>query len=164
MGWRVLPLVITATLGAEGCVVDQTLKAVDSVPRAVSEASRKSSVSPWRGRYVFSECRPNAPDACWTYEIVVDSEGTATVRADGAELAIHVMSKPEVEDGALRLPFTYYLDGNPDDAFFHSPFGQRKGFGAGALLATIGRNREGRQCLLLAALRSPLGSRIVCAP
>jgi hypothetical protein len=154
--------VLVSALALSACVVDQAIKAVDSVPRAVSEASRTHAVSPWAGRYLFSECRPTAPDACWTYDVVVDSSGTATVRADGAGFAVHVTSKPEVEQGSLTLPFEYYIDGNPDDAFFHAPFVKRKGFDAGELLATIVHGRDGRRCLVFAALRSPLGSRAVC--
>jgi hypothetical protein len=157
-------LVLATVLGLTGCVVDTALKAVDSVPRAVSEASRKRAVSPWAGRYLFLECSPSSAAVCWSYEVVLDSSGTATVRADGADLAIHVTSKPEAEGASLRLPFAYYNDGNPDDAFFHSPFERRKGFSAGELLATIGRDRTGRACLVFGALRSPLGSRVVCVP
>jgi hypothetical protein len=154
-------------LALTGCVVDRVvdtgIKAVDGVPRAIGEASRTHSVSAWTGSYSFLECRPNAPDICFTYEIVVDSSGDATVRADGADLAIHVTSKPEVDDGSLQLPFAYYIDGNPDDGFFHSPFEKRKGFAAGQLLATMRHDHDGRGCLLFVALRSPLGSRMLCA-
>jgi hypothetical protein len=155
--------VLAAAFSVTGCVVDATLKAADSVPRAISEASRRHALSRWAGRYLFSECRPDAPGICWTYEILLDGSGTATVRADGADLAIHVASKAETEDGTLRLPFEYYVDGNPDDAFFHVPFAERKGFRAGELLATIGNDREGRWCFVFGSLRSPLGTRMICA-
>jgi hypothetical protein len=158
------PLVLATLLGLTGCIVDTALKAVDSVPRAVGEASRKRAVSPWAGRYLFSECSLASPGVCWTYDVLLDSSGTATVRADGAGLSVHVTSKPEAEGASLRLPFAYYNDGNPDDGFIHSPFERRKGFSAGELLATIGRDPTGRACLAFGALRSPLGSRVVCAP
>jgi hypothetical protein len=151
-------------LGSTGCVVDAAFKVADGVPRAVGEAHRKRVVAPWAGRYFFAECRPDAPEMCWTYDVIVDSSGMATVRADGADLAIHVTSKPEVEQGALSLEFDYYIDGNPDRAFFHAPFVKREGFGAGERLATLGIARDGRRCLVFASLRSPLGSRWLCAP
>jgi hypothetical protein len=157
-------LVLISMLGIAGCLVDNALKAVDSVPRAISESSRRKAVAPWVGRYRFLECAPTAPDACWSYDVAIDSSGTATVRADGPDLAIHVVSKPESEDGTLRLPFAYYIDGNPDDGYIHAPFEKRRGFPAGELLATMGRARDGRTCLVFAALRSSLRSRMVCAP
>jgi hypothetical protein len=146
---------LAVALGPAGCIVDVPFKLAD----AASEASRRHGVSPWTGHYVFSECRPDATDACWTYDVFVDSEGDAAVRADGPDLAIHVVSKPEVEDGALRLPFHHYIDGNPDDDVIHLPFQKRSGFPAGELLGAIGPDRR---CLAFAALRSPLASRRVC--
>jgi hypothetical protein len=142
-------------------VVDTAIKAVDAVPRAISENSRKNAVAHWTGRYVFSECRPDAPEACWKYDVVLDASGDANVLADGPNLAVHVVAKPEVDDGALQLPFHHYIDGNPDEGI-HLPFQKHKGFPAGELLAVIRRLADGRSCLVFAALRSPAGSRGVC--
>jgi hypothetical protein len=145
-----------------GCPVDVALKTADSVPRAVSEASRKHDVAPWAGRYYFTECAPNAPQpTCWVYDVVVDSDGMATVRADGPQVSTHVRSEPEVDDGFLLLKFQSYIDGNPDPPV-HLPFSGREGFNAGALLATIGHDRAGHWCLVFKELQSPLRSRVVC--
>jgi hypothetical protein len=148
-----------AALAALGCVVDQTLKAVDSVPRAISESSRAHSVKSWTGRYVFSECTPE--QVCWNYEIVVDGSGDATVRADGANLAIHVRAKPEADGASITLPFESYIDGNPDPAF-HPPFYKWKGYHRGDLLGRLGHSQTGGFCLGFGALRSPRGSRMLC--
>jgi hypothetical protein len=147
-----------------GCAVDYALKAVDSLPRAASEAARRRSVSAWAGQYVFSECAPvGSPPACWTYDVVLGEGGMASVKADGPQLAIHAMARPTVDDGFLLLPFEYYLDGAPDRPFFHLPFHKEEGFGSGELLARMGQDRAGRICLVFAAIRSPLHTRAVCA-
>jgi hypothetical protein len=142
-----------------GCVVDTAIKAVDSVPRTISEASRAHSVSPWTGRYLFSECAPQ--QSCWTYDVVVDGSGDATVRADGIDLAIHVNAKPEVDGASLTLPFDSYIDGNPESAL-HLPFAKPKGFRRGELLGRIGRSSTGGWCLAFGALRSPIATRMLC--
>jgi len=139
--------------------VDYAIKAADSVPRAISESSRTHSVSPWTGRYVFSECTPQ--QICWTYEIVVDGSGDATVRADGTDLAIHVNAKPEVDGASLILPFDSYIDGNPEPAV-HLPFTKPKGFRRGELLGRIGRSGTGGWCLQFGALRSPMATKMLC--
>ena len=144
---------------ALGCVVDQTIKAVDSVPRAISESSRAHSVSSWTGRYLFSEC--TAQQTCWTYDIVVDGSGDATVRADGAELAVHVNAKPEADGAELTLPFDSYIDGNPEPVV-HLPFAKPKGFRRGELLGRIGRSQAGGYCLAFGALRSPMATKMLC--
>jgi uncharacterized protein DUF5991 len=150
---------VVCVSGALGCVVDQTIKAVDSVPRAISESSRAHSVSSWTGRYVFSECTPQ--QICWTYDIVVDGSGDATIRADGADLAIHVNAKPEVDGQSLTLPFDSYIDGNPEPVV-HLPFSKPKGLRRGELLGRIGRSSTGGWCLAFAALRSPMATRMLC--
>jgi len=150
---------LICAIGAFGCVVDQTIKAVDSVPRAISESSRAHSVSSWTGRYVFTECTPQ--QICWTYDIVVDGSGDATVRADGSDLAIHVNAKPEVDGATLTLPFDSYIDGNPEPTV-HLPFAKPKGFRRGELLGRIGRNNAGVWCIAFAALRSPMNTRVLC--
>jgi hypothetical protein len=153
------------TVGASGCVVDQALKVGDAVPRAISEASRKQGLAPYAGRYTFSECRADAPTTCFTYDIDLDSSsGTATIRADGPDLAIHVLSDAEAEEGGvIKLPFRQYIDGNPDDSFFHLPFEDRPGFHGYEMLGKLGHDRDGHRCLVFEALKSPLGSRWVCA-
>jgi hypothetical protein len=155
---------LAIAVGTQACVVDQAIKAADAAPRAVSEASRKQGLAPYTGRYVFTECKPDAPSTCWTYDIELDSSGNATVRADGPELAVHVTSDAEARDGgAIKLPFGHYIDGNPDDSVVHLPFEHREGFHGYELLGTLGHDREGHRCFIFAALRSPLGSRFVCA-
>jgi hypothetical protein len=155
-------LVIVILLGTPGCPVDVALKAVDSVPRAVSEASRMRESSKWAGRYAFSECAPDATQRCWTYVVDVGRDGNATVRADGEGLAVHVRSKPEVDEGALLLPFDSYIDGAPDRPLLHLPGAEKIGFEAGDLLGGVKHDRSGRPCLVLRELRSPIGSRVLC--
>jgi hypothetical protein len=149
-------------VGTPACAVDYALKSVDSVPRAISEASRTRAASKWAGRYVFTECAPDAQTTCFTYDVDVGSDGNATVRADGTGLAVHVRSKPEVDDGALVLPFASYIDGAPDRPFLHLPGAEQEGFEAGDVLGVLQYDRSGRPCLVFRALRSPMRSRAVC--
>jgi hypothetical protein len=159
-GWTHRAIAVCAFGGfGFGCAVDYAIKAADSVPRAISESSRASSVASWTGRYVFSECA--SQQVCWSYEIVVDGSGDATVRADGADLAIHVNAKPEVDGAALRLPFDSYIDGNPEPTV-HLPFSKPKGFRRGEVLGRIGRSATGGWCLAFAGLRSPRATKILC--
>lgn len=151
-----------------GCLVgckDVVHGAVDDVPRSIRNASRARAASAWAGTYVFSECAPSPPPApCWAYEVVVTSSGTATLKADGGDMATHVNATPRVmENETLRLAFESYIDGGPGPTFFQLGPINKQGFDKGEVLATMGRDRAGRMCLAFGALASKLATKMACA-